>query len=245
MAALLAYAVYPWTRNARVVVREQSGVNAQAAVTCVDVLELFRAMTDLGNWPFEFTPLQRCLPAIAAYMLCGTDFTPTFYGLTSYYFLQSNFESVKNAQNHRFVKPLAKAEDGEAGGVSLDREELIKFVDLGYYIKSKPLFKNSLPGHQVDPLLAPEKREGAVDETKPWVTAIHERTSEKWFGEGEIRSAAPNYDVKELSVLRMSWLVEYWLSVVPVRAADTPASLRIFYFSTRMEQYGVSAGSGS
>ncbi|CAB1096161.1 unnamed protein product [Ectocarpus sp. CCAP 1310/34] len=225
VAALLAYAAHPWTRNVRVVVRKQSGLYDQAAVTCVDVLELFNALTRLTSWPSAFTPLQKCLPVIAAYMLCGTDFTPTFFGFTSFFMFQSYFEYVKNPENHRFLKALGEhaVKDGAVAGVALEREELIKFVALAYFKKYQASFLYP-PGHQVEPIVDPKKRNGAVDETKAWVDAIHVRTSEAAYGQGKVREAAPNYDVLDLCVLRMEWLVEYWLSIVPVSAAGSEPS---------------------
>lgn len=217
VAALLMYAVYPWTRNVRVVVRKQSTINAEVRVTCVDVLQLFNVLTAYSSWPSSFNNLHKCLPVIAAYMLCGTDFTPTFFGLTSFFMYQTYFELAKNPENHRFIKPLGntREEEGRVTGLALEVEECAKFVALAYYNKNKSMFTPN-PGHQVDEFVAPSARNGQVDDTKDWIKAIHERTSVKWYGEGEIRRAAPNYDVIELCVFRMSWLVEYWLAVVPV-----------------------------
>lgn len=96
VAALLVYAVHPWTRNVRVVVRKQSGVNDRAVVPCVDVLELFNALTKLTSWPSSFTPLQKCLPVVAAYMLCGTDFTPTFFRFYFFFYVPIVLRVRKN-----------------------------------------------------------------------------------------------------------------------------------------------------
>ncbi|CAN0353190.1 unnamed protein product, partial [Pylaiella littoralis] len=145
-------------------------------------------------------------------MLCGTDFTPTVFGLTSFFMFKTYFDLSTNAENHRFVKALGSTkEDGVVTGVDLSREELIKFVALAYFVKNRPLFANQLPGYQVDPVVNPlPPGGGPADATEPWVAAIHERTSEKWYGVGNLSNAAPNYDVTELCVLRMLWLVEYW-----------------------------------
>ncbi|CAN0228769.1 unnamed protein product, partial [Ectocarpus sp. 4 AP-2014] len=106
VAALLAYALYPYIRRVGVIVRQQSGLNDQVVVNYIDVLDLFEALTKMGNWPHSFTDLQRCLPVIASYMLNGTDFFPTFFGLTSFFMFQSYFELAKNPENHQFVKAL-------------------------------------------------------------------------------------------------------------------------------------------
>ncbi|CAM9931446.1 unnamed protein product, partial [Pylaiella littoralis] len=158
-------------------------------------------------------------------MLCGTDFTPTFFGLTSHFMFKSYYDYITNPTNHQFLKALGEnaIKDGAVSGVALVREEVIKFVALAYYKKHQALFLHPL-GHQVEPTLDPKKRNGAIDETKAWVAAIHVRTSEAAYGQGKVREAAPNYDVLELCVLRMEWLVEYWLSVVPVSAAGSEPS---------------------
>ncbi|CAN0001212.1 unnamed protein product, partial [Pylaiella littoralis] len=224
VAALLAYALYPHIRRVRVVVRQQSGLNNQAVVNCIDVLELFEALAKMENWPHSFTDLQRCLPVIASYMLNGTDFTPTLSGLSSFFMFQSYFELAKNAENHQFVKALGTKiiEDGVVTGLHLERQELVKFVALAYFVKNKSLFANALPGYQV----TGDKHGGEVDDTRRWVEAIQERTAEKWYGAGNLSKAAPNYDAAELCVLRMSWLVEYWLSVVPSGSPGSDASAR-------------------
>lgn len=121
----------------------------------------------------------------------------------------SYFGYVKNPENHWFVKALGEnaLRYGDITGVSFEREELIKFVALAYYKKHHALFLYP-PGHQVEPVVDPRKREGQVDETKAWVAAVHVRTSEAAYGQGKPREAAPNYDVLDLCVLRMEWLVQ-------------------------------------
>ena len=82
--ALLVYAVHPSPRRLRVVVRQKRGVGSRhEAVQHIDMLELFEKLTALSNWPNEFTALQKVLPVVVAYVLCGTDFTPTQHSLTS------------------------------------------------------------------------------------------------------------------------------------------------------------------
>lgn len=123
------------------------------------------------------------------------------------------------------MKALGESQLGDGGvaGVALAREELVKFVALAYFKKYQALFLYP-PGHQVEPIVDPKKRNGAVDETKAWVDAIHVRTSEAAYDQGKPREAAPNYDVLDLCALRMSWLVEYWLSLAPVSVAGSEAS---------------------
>ncbi|CAN0241742.1 unnamed protein product [Ectocarpus sp. 4 AP-2014] len=43
---------------------------------------------------------------------------------------------------------------------------------------------------------------------------------------GYLKNAAPNYDAIHLCVLRMSWLVKYWLSVVPSGSPDSDVSAK-------------------
>ncbi|CAB1119914.1 unnamed protein product [Ectocarpus sp. CCAP 1310/34] len=83
MAALLAYAVHPSTRDVRIIVRQQSGVTGNTYVNCIDVLKLFQDLSAMRNWPSSFTNLQRVLPIVSAFVLDGTDFTPTLSGLTA------------------------------------------------------------------------------------------------------------------------------------------------------------------
>ena len=80
--ALLVYAVHPSTRTLRVVVRQQRRVGDEP-VQHIDVLELFERLIDLPHWLHDFSPLQRCLPVVVAYVLCGIDFTPTLHSLAS------------------------------------------------------------------------------------------------------------------------------------------------------------------
>ncbi|CAN0325489.1 unnamed protein product [Pylaiella littoralis] len=131
-AALLVYAVYPATQNARVVVRSQRGVGSSKECQHIDVLKLFDEIQAVTHWPQEFTPLQRCLPVVAAYILCGTNFTPTLHSVTSLSMFDSYYQAAKNAGNFDFIRGLGKArtEGGVNIGLDLDRKECVKFVGL-------------------------------------------------------------------------------------------------------------------
>ncbi|CAB1103777.1 unnamed protein product [Ectocarpus sp. CCAP 1310/34] len=104
--ALLAYAVHPSTRDVHIIVRQQSGVTGNTNVHCIDVLKLFQDLTAMRDWPTSFTNLQRVLPIIYAYVLNGTDFTPTLSGLTASSMSQAYYDALKDAGNHNFVLPL-------------------------------------------------------------------------------------------------------------------------------------------
>lgn len=150
VAFFLMYAVFPSTRNTRVIVRQQHGSNPGA--TChIDVLKLFEGMVGLGFWPHTFTPLQKCMPLIAAYMLCGHDFSPTLSGYSSMKMFKAYCEAIKDPTNHPFIEPLGSARvDGETI-VALDLDELAcaKFVSLAYFWNNRGIFGQKLPGHQV------------------------------------------------------------------------------------------------
>ncbi|CAM9391520.1 unnamed protein product, partial [Pylaiella littoralis] len=90
---------------------------------------------------------------------------------------------------HQFVKALGTKiiEDGVVTGLHLERQELVKFVALAYFVKNKSLFANALPGYQV----TGDKHGGEVDDTRRWVEAIQERTAEKWYGAGNLSKSRP------------------------------------------------------
>lgn len=82
---------------------QQEGVGSRdKPVQCIDVLELFDKPTGL-NWQIRFTALQKCLPVVVAYVLCGTDFTPTLYSLTSLSVFQAYHGYASNATNTSFA----------------------------------------------------------------------------------------------------------------------------------------------
>ncbi|CAN0264687.1 unnamed protein product [Ectocarpus sp. 12 AP-2014] len=201
VAALLVYCVFPSTQNVRVVVRSQRGVGSTRECQQIDVLQLFDDITHLPHWPAEFTPLQRCLPVIAAYVLCGTDFTPTLHGITSASMFGAYYQFAKNAGNFGFVRPLGDAEkDGQAFvGLNVREEECVKFVGLCYFEKNKKLFESPDPGKQVKGGVEP-------DPTKEWIDHIAWRTYVKHFGRAHWQKVVPDFDVLELHVLRLRWL---------------------------------------
>lgn len=207
VAALLVYCVFPSTQNVRVVVRSQRGVGSTRECQQIDVLQLFDEITHLPHWPAEFTPLQRCLPVIAAYVLCGTDFTPTLHGITSASMFGAYYQFAKNAGNFGFVRPLGDAEkDGQAFvGLNVREEECVKFVGLCYFEKNKKLFESPDPGKQVKGGVEP-------DPTKEWIDHIAWRTYVKHFGRAHWQKVVPDFDVLELHVLRLRWVISYWLS---------------------------------
>lgn len=51
---------------------------------------------------------------------------------------------------------------------------------------------------------------------------LSEQTTLHWYSKGNVKSGAPNYDVTELHVRRMTWVAEYWLSVAVVVASRGP-----------------------
>ncbi|CAB1112043.1 unnamed protein product [Ectocarpus sp. CCAP 1310/34] len=106
IAALLSYAVHPSTRDVRIIVRQQSGMAVNTNVHCIDLLKLFQDLTAMRNWPSSFTKLQSVLPIISAYVLNGTDYTPTLSGLTASSMFQAYYDALKDAGNHNFVLPL-------------------------------------------------------------------------------------------------------------------------------------------
>lgn len=209
MAALLVYAVHPSTRSVRVVVRQQRGVGDEP-VQHIDVLELFEHLINLSHWPHHFSPLQRCLPVVVAYVLCGTDFTPTLHSLTSPSMFQVYYDYLSNATNAGFVKPLGSARDDGGGeeGLDLNVKECIKFAGLCYFRKNSKYFKNALPGQQVED----SRRVGRPDDVEAWISVLHERTQHAHFAKAQWQDVVPEYDVLELHVKRVGWVVEYWLS---------------------------------
>lgn len=74
------------------------------------------------------------------------------------------------------IGPLSPSGNGVVTGLHLEKQELVKFVSLAYFVKNKSLFPTALPGHQV----TGDKRGGEVDDTKQWIEAIKERTAEKF-----------------------------------------------------------------
>ena len=169
IAALLVYAVYPSTHNVRVVVRSHKGLGC-GAVQYIDVLEIFKKLTTRPDWPHNFSSLQRCLRVIVAYVLWGTDFTPTLYSLTALNMFQTYYEALADASNHCFVRPLGSAlDDDNSAGLTLNAEECVKFVGLCYFIKSRKLFTNVRPGYQVE---GPSQAERQPYETRRWIDAL-------------------------------------------------------------------------
>lgn len=132
VAALLVYAAHQSTRNVRIVVRQQRGlVRPGEFVRHIDALDLFNGLINL-DWPHGFSSMQRCLPVIAAYALCGTDFSPTLHSFTSHSIFNSYFCTLKNAEVHDFVKPLGDHSDGgsEACALNWEKDGCVKFICL-------------------------------------------------------------------------------------------------------------------
>ena len=78
---------------------------------------------------------------------------------------------------------------------------------------------------------------GPLDETIPWVDHISEQTTLHWYSKGNVKSGAPNYDVTELHVRRMTWVAEYWLSVAAIVASSSPARYPILVPNWRGRGY--------
>lgn len=81
-------------------------------------------------------------------------------------------------------------------------------------LKNSRLFENAVPDQQVnDP-----RREDSFDAVKPCIRLPYERTHEAHFIKAQWQAVAPAYDVVELHVKRMGWLLRCWLSTYLGRA---------------------------
>ncbi|CAM9936257.1 unnamed protein product, partial [Pylaiella littoralis] len=109
--------------------------------------------------------------------------------------------------NYRFVRGLGNAtKDGEKiVGLGVGEEECIKFVGLVYFEKNKKLFQVPDPGKQV-------KGGEEPDPTKDWIEHMVKLTHFKHFANAHWQKVVPDFDVIELHVKRMRWVLSYWLS---------------------------------
>ena len=128
IAALLCFAYDRSVRETELVVRQQTGEYGRQCPH-VDINKIYKRFNDNGYWPNCFEEADRCLPLVAAYILCGTDFTPTLSSVTAAYVFDNYHRLTVPLQNAAFVKQLGAERTGSAQ-VVLNTEECVKFIGL-------------------------------------------------------------------------------------------------------------------
>ena len=81
-------------------------------------------------------------------------------------------------------------------------------MGLCYFNKHSKLFEYALPGRQVN---HPDREQSHYD-LKAWIRVLYERTHVAHLAKAQWQHVVPEYDMLELHVHRMTWVLRYWLS---------------------------------
>ena len=213
IAAFLCFACDPSVRGLQLVVRQQRGVYGRN-YPHINMNELFRGICG-QRYSQGFGMMDRCLPFVAEYILCGTDFTPTLRSVRASYMFDNYHTYARQPMNAAFVKQLGAGWTGPDQD-GFNKQECVKLVGLAYFSKNRKLFGDANPGRQAHETREPGTQQSesgrSVDGVEEWINCIHNRTRESRLEYSQMPLVSPEYEVIELHVRRAEWVAKYWLS---------------------------------